>query len=162
MKKLLGITAALAGLGAAAWWVKNNVTVDISKDAETPDETAELDAAEAEAAAKTAAELEAAAGDPVKTAVAKAKGWVRSHVTVTVRKDEEAPAPEEEPEEEPDAEVYAEPAAPAAAPAADEPNPNPVEAAPAAAPVDGDGKLDPTAIADPQDFADWDEQGCKG
>ena len=158
MKKLLGITAALAGLGAAAWWVKNNVTVDISKDAESPEETAELDAAEAEAAAKTAAELEAAAGDPVKTAIAKAKGWVRSHVTVTVKPDDEAPAPDEEPEEEPEAEVYAEPAAPAS----ETPNPNPVEAAPAAAPVDEDGKLDPTAIADPQDFADWDEQGCKG
>lgn len=155
MKKLLGITAALAGLGAAAWWVKNNVTVDISKDAESPEETAELDAAEAEAAARTAAELEAAAGDPVKTAIAKAKGWVRSHVTVTVKPDTETPAAEEEPEEEPDAEVYAEPAS-------ETPNPNPVEAAPAAAPVDEDGKLDPTAIADPQDFADWDEQGCKG
>ena len=158
MKKLLGITAALAGLGAAAWWVKNNVTVDISKDAESPEETAELDAAEAEAAAKTAAELETAAGDPVKTAIAKAKGWVRSHVTVTVKPDAEAAAPEEEPEAEPDAEVYAAPAAPAS----ETPNPNPVEAAPAAAPVDEDGKLDPTAIADPQDFADWDEQGCKG
>lgn len=156
MKKLLGITAALAGLGAAAWWVKNNVTVDISKDAESPEETAELDAAEAEAAAKTAAELEAAAGDPVKTAVAKAKGWVRRHVTVTVKPDDETP--DEDPEEEPDAEVYAAPAAPVS----ETPNPNPVEAAPAAAPVDEDGKLDPTAIADPQDFADWDEQGCKG
>ena len=25
-----------------------------------------------------------------------------------------------------------------------------------------DGKLDVTKIADPADFGDWDEQGCKG
>ncbi len=178
MKRLLGITAALAGLGAAAWWVKKNVTVDIKAEPESPEEEAALDAMEAEAEAKTEAELKAAEGDVFKTAAALAKGWVRRHVTVTRTPDE--PEAEEAPEEEPTEEVYADPADPApvedadpaapapvedaapAAPADDVPNPNPVEAAPAAAPVDENGKLDATTIAAPEDFADWDEQGCKG
>ena len=176
MKKLLGITAALAGLGAAAWWLKKNVTVDIKAEPESPEEEAALDAMEAEAEAKTETELKAAEGDALKTAVALVKGWVRRHVTVTRTPDEpETPETEEAPEEEPAEEVYADPAAPAeeapeapvadaapAAPADDGPNPNPVEAAPAAAPVDENGKLDATTIAAPEDFADWDEQGCKG
>lgn len=176
MKKLLGITAALAGLGAAAWWLKKNVTVDIKAEPESPEEEAALDAMEAEAEAKTEAELKAAEGDAFKTAAALVKGWVRRHVTVTRTPDgPETPETEEAPEEEPAEEVYADPAAPAeevpeapvedaapAAPADDGPNPNPVEAAPAAAPVDENGKLDATTIAAPEDFADWDEQGCKG
>lgn len=40
------------------------------------------------------------------------------------------------------------------------PNVNPVDAA-AAAPVTQNGKLDPTKIASPEDFQNWDELGCQ-
>lgn len=43
------------------------------------------------------------------------------------------------------------------------PNPNPVESGRTeAVPTMPDGKLDATKIADPADFGDWEEQGCKG
>ena len=42
------------------------------------------------------------------------------------------------------------------------PNANPVEGAPAVAPKDENGKFDATKIASPEDFGDWEEQGCKG
>ena len=32
----------------------------------------------------------------------------------------------------------------------------------AVVPVDADGKLDPTRIASPEDFANWDDLGCQG
>lgn len=44
----------------------------------------------------------------------------------------------------------------------DSPNPNPVSNRPAPEPpVMEDGRLDPTKIASPEDFADWDDLGCK-
>ena len=62
------------------------------------------------------------------------------------------------PEDEADAE-----AAPVQAPAGDDtPNANPVELGAVEVPKTEDGKLDVTKIADPADFGDWDEQGCKG
>mgnify|MGYP000377984593 CR=1 FL=1 len=77
----------------------------------------------------------------------------------------EAPAAAEEPAEEP----AREPAAPAAeegkaeepapAPATDAPNANPVQLGAAEAPVSEDGKLDPTRIASPEDFGNWDDLG---
>lgn len=78
----------------------------------------------------------------------------------------EAPAAAEEPAEEP----AREPAAPAAeegkaeepAPATDVPNANPVQLGTAEAPVGEDGKLDPTRIASPEDFGNWDDLGCRG
>ncbi len=78
----------------------------------------------------------------------------------------EAPAAAEEPAEEP----AREPAAPAAeegkaeepAPATDAPNANPVQLGAAEAPVGEDGKLDPTRIASPEDFGNWDDLGCRG
>ena len=81
----------------------------------------------------------------------------------------EAPAAAEESAEEP----AREPAAPAAeegkaekpapAPAtADAPNTNPVQLGAAEAPVGEDGKLDPTRIASPEDFGNWDDLGCRG
>lgn len=64
----------------------------------------------------------------------------------------EAPAAAEEPAE-----------APAPAPAAaDAPNTNPVQLGAAEAPVGEDGKLDPTRIASPEDFGNWDDLGCRG
>ena len=62
-------------------------------------------------------------------------------------------------------ETEAEPAAPAGVhPGADDsaghptPGPDPTEKAP----TTEDGKMDPTAIAKPEDFADWDDLGCQG
>ena len=42
------------------------------------------------------------------------------------------------------------------------PNANPVELGAVEVPKTADGKYDATKIADPADFGDWDEQGCKG
>ena len=52
---------------------------------------------------------------------------------------------------------------PAAAPPAPAgtPNPNPVQDHTDPVPV-VDGKLDPEQIARPEDFADWDDLGCRG
>lgn len=75
----------------------------------------------------------------------------------------ETPAPEAEPAAAPEV-APAEPAqqtAPAA-PAEDLPNINPVEQGPAQTPLTGDGKVDPTKIADPAIAGDWEETGCKG
>ena len=81
----------------------------------------------------------------------------------------EAPAAAEEPAEA-TAQELTEPAAeeakaeePAPAPAAaDAPNTNPVQLGAAEAPVGEDGKLDPTRIASPEDFGNWDDLGCRG
>ena len=51
---------------------------------------------------------------------------------------------------------------PAPAKADETPNANPVELGAVEVPKTEDGKLDATKIADPADFGDWDEQGCKG
>ena len=51
---------------------------------------------------------------------------------------------------------------PAPAKADDTPNVNPVELGAVEVPKTEDGKLDATKIADPADFGDWEEQGCKG
>ena len=64
------------------------------------------------------------------------------------------------PEDEADAEDGT---AETAEPAGDDtPNANPVELGAVEVPKTEDGKLDVTKIADPADFGDWDEQGCKG
>lgn len=57
--------------------------------------------------------------------------------------------------------VSEQPAAPAE-PADDTPNANPVELGAVEVPKTEDGRIDATKIADPADFGDWDEQGCKG
>lgn len=44
----------------------------------------------------------------------------------------------------------------------DTPNANPVELGAVEVPKTADGKYDATKIADPADFGDWEEQGCKG
>ena len=62
----------------------------------------------------------------------------------------EAPAEEEDPAGE----------APAETP--DRPKENPVLKPQAPLPVDEAGRVDPTQIADPADFADWDDLGCRG
>ena len=41
-------------------------------------------------------------------------------------------------------------------------NPNPVQDHTDPVPTTEDGKMDPTAIAKPEDFADWDDLGCQG
>lgn len=42
------------------------------------------------------------------------------------------------------------------------PNANPVDLGAAQKPLTGDGRLDPTRIASPEDFGDWDDLGCQG
>ena len=62
-------------------------------------------------------------------------------------------------------EAEAEPAAPAGVyPVADDSavNPNPVQDHTDPVPTTEDGKMNPTAIAKPEDFADWDDLGCQG
>ena len=76
---------------------------------------------------------------------------------------EEAPAAPEETAAAPVEEAPEAEAAPVQAPAGDDtPNANPVELGAVEVPKTEDGKLDVTKIADPADFGDWDEQGCKG
>ena len=59
--------------------------------------------------------------------------------------------------------VYQPPVAAHAAEAGDDtPNANPVELGAVEVPRTEDGKFDATKIADPADFGDWEEQGCKG
>lgn len=74
----------------------------------------------------------------------------------------ESPAPAD-PENAPaEAEDAAAEVQPAPAEADDTPNVNPVELGAVEVPKTEDGKLDATKIADPADFGDWEEQGCKG
>lgn len=59
--------------------------------------------------------------------------------------------------------VYQPPVAAHPAAAGDDtPNVNPVELGAVEVPRTADGKYDATKIADPADFGDWDEQGCRG
>lgn len=74
----------------------------------------------------------------------------------------ETPAPAD-PENVPaEAEDTAAEVQPAPAKADGTPNVNPVELGAVEVPKTEDGKLDATKIADPADFGDWEEQGCKG
>lgn len=74
----------------------------------------------------------------------------------------ETPAPAD-PENVPaEAEDAAAEVQPAPAKTDEIPNVNPVELGAVEVPKTEDGKLDATKIADPADFGDWDEQGCKG
>ena len=74
----------------------------------------------------------------------------------------ETPAPAD-PENVPaEAEDAAAEVQPAPAKADEIPNANPVELGAVEVPKTEDGKLDATKIADPADFGDWEEQGCKG
>ncbi|MCI6521526.1 hypothetical protein MR478_09250 [bacterium] len=77
------------------------------------------------------------------------------------------PAPESAAPEEPEPEQPAagEPKGPIQIPIEDgddTPNANPVKDATEPAKVGEDGKVDPTTIARPEDFENWDETGCKG
>lgn len=63
---------------------------------------------------------------------------------------------------EPEADVPGEAAQEAPAAEADAPNVNPVELGAVEAPKTADGKIDAAKVADPADFGDWDEQGCRG
>lgn len=74
----------------------------------------------------------------------------------------ETPVAAEEPAEEPAAPAAEEGKAEEPAPATDAPNANPVQLGAAEAPMGEDGKLDPTRIASPEDFGNWDDLGCRG
>lgn len=74
----------------------------------------------------------------------------------------ETPAPAD-PENVPaEAEDTAAEVQPAPAKTDETPIVNPVELGAVEVPKTEDGKLDATKIADPADFGDWEEQGCKG
>ena len=73
----------------------------------------------------------------------------------------EADVPGEAAQEAPDAAPQP-PVAAHPAPAEDTPNVNPVELGAVEAPKTADGKIDAAKVADPADFGDWDEQGCRG
>lgn len=74
----------------------------------------------------------------------------------------ESPAPADPADAPAEAEDTAADVQPAPAKADDTPNVNPVELGAVEVPKTEDGKLDATKIADPADFGDWEEQGCKG
>lgn len=74
----------------------------------------------------------------------------------------ESPAPADPANAPAEAEDTAADVQPAPAKADDTPNVNPVELGAVEVPKTEDGKLDATKIADPADFGDWEEQGCKG
>lgn len=74
----------------------------------------------------------------------------------------ESPAPAEPADAPAEAEDTTAEVQPAPAKADDTPNVNPVELGAVEVPKTEDGKLDATKIADPADFGDWEEQGCKG
>lgn len=142
--RILGTAAAVAVTGAAIYALDKllNQKDPLHVEAVEFPENAETDAAEAEKTAETYAE-----GEAKKTAA-------------------EESTPEQAAEEEPE-QIHIPTPLPdwsEERPIHDDgaPNPNPVEAGPAVAPKDENGKFDPTKIAEPSDFANWEEQGCQG
>lgn len=134
LKKLVGLTIGAAAVGAAAYLLNRNEHTEEYEHIWGPEDEADAEDGTAEAA------------EPADDASAEA---------------EEAPAAPEK------ADAVPTPEAPAAAQAPqsqgnDTPNPNPVELGSVDVPKTEDGKLDVTKIADPSDFGDWEEQGCKG
>lgn len=136
LKKLVGLTIGAAAVGAAAYFLNRNEHTEEYEHIWGPEDEADAEDGTAETA------------EPADDASAEA---------------EEAPAAPEETSAAPVEEAPEAEAAPVQAPAGDDtPNANPVELGAAEVPKTEDGKLDVTKIADPADFGDWDEQGCKG
>ena len=134
LKKLAGLAVGAAAVGAAVYVLQNREHHD--------DEYEHIWGSEDEV------EPETDSAEPADDASAEA---------------EEAPAAPEETAAAPVEEAPEVEAAPVQAPAGDDtPNANPVELGAVEVPKTEDGKLDVTKIADPADFGDWDEQGCKG
>ena len=137
LKKLAGLAVGAAAVGAVAYVLQNREHHDDEYEhIWGPEDEADAEdgtAETAEPADDASAEAEEAPAAPEETAAAPVK-------------------------EAPDAE-----AAPVQAPAGDDtPNANPVELGAVEVPNTEDGRVDVTWIADPADFGDWDEQGCKG
>ena len=134
LKKLAGLAVGAAAVGAVAYVLQNREHHDDEYEhIWGPEDEVEPETDSAEPADDASAEAEEAPAAPEETAAAPV---------------EEAPEAE---------------AAPVQAPAGDDtPNANPVELGAVEVPKTEDGKLDVTKIADPADFGDWDEQGCKG
>ena len=148
--RILGTAAAVAVTGAAIVAldkILNQKDPLHVEEVEFPEE-AEQDAAEAEKTAEAYAEAEAKAADdaaeqpaaPAEVGAPEAPAEPAANEPVTL-----PDLSEERPVYDPEA-----------------PNPNPVEAGPAVAPKDENGKFDATKIAEPSDFGDWEEQGCRG
>ena len=136
LKKLVGLTIGAAAVGAAAYFLNRNEHTEEYEHIWGPEDEADAEDGTAETA------------EPADDASAEA---------------EEAPAAPEGSAAAP-VEKAAEAEAPVQAPASgdDTPNANPVELGAVEVPKTEDGRLDVTKIADPADFGDWDEQGCKG
>lgn len=146
---LIGAAVGVGTYVVGKYLTRNDEDEEIVEDSafdEAAGSAAEEPAAPAQDAADSSAEPEPAAQTPAPEPLA------------------DAPA-EEAPEE--TASAYAEatePGDPVIIPISDDdtPNLNPVKDASEPAKTDGNGKLDPTTIARAEDFADWDETGCKG
>lgn len=142
--RILGTAAAVAVTGAAIYALDKilNEKDPLHVEAVEFPEDAETDAAEAEKTAETYAEGEAkeAAAEESTPAQAAEEEPEQIHIPTPLPDwSEERPIHDD-----------------------GAPNPNPVEAGPAVAPKDENGKFDPTKIAEPSDFANWEEQGCQG
>lgn len=135
LKKLVGLTIGAAAVGAAAYFLNRNEHTEEYEHIWGPEDEADAEDGTAETS------------EPADDASAEA---------------EEAPAAPEGSAAAP-VEKAAEAEAHVQFPASDDtPNANPVELGAVEVPKTEDGKLDVTKIADPADFGDWDEQGCKG
>lgn len=145
--RILGTAAAVAATGAAIVVLdkilNDKAPLHVEK-VEFP-EQAEQDAAEAEKTAQAYAQAQEMAEE---APVAETPAPAASAAAAPVHQPQTIPA------------APADSARPAYDPEA--PNVNPVEAGPAVAPRDENGNFDPTKIADPNDFGDWEEQGCQG
>ena len=147
--RILGTAAAVAVTGAAIVVldkILNQKDPLHVEEVEFP-EDAEKDTEEAEKTADAYAEAEAKEEAKAADAAAEAAAEEAAPETPAPAED----APQTQPETAEERPVY-DPEAP---------NANPVEAGPAVAPKDESGKIDATKIADPNDFGDWEEQGCK-
>ena len=149
--RILGTAAAVAVTGAAIVALDKilNQKDPLHVEAVEFPEEAEQDAAEAAKAAEAYAEGKARAEQAAEAEAAAPEAPAEPEAPAQPAPEEAAPAAEA-------------PAAEAPAYDPEAPNPNPVEAGPAVAPKDENGKFDPTKIAEPSDFGDWEEQGCKG
>ena len=171
LKKLVGLTIGAAAVGAAAYFLNRNEHTEEYEHIVGPEDEVETDSAEPAEDASAAAETPAPA-DPENEHIwgpeDEADAEDGTAETAKPADDasaeaEEAPAAPEETAAAPVEEAPEAEAAPVQAPAGDDtPNANPVELGAVEVPKTEDGKLDVTKIADPADFGDWDEQGCKG
>ena len=154
LKKLVGLTIGAAAVGAAAYFLNRNEHTEEYEHIWGPEDEADAEdgtAETAEPADDASAEAEEAPAAPEETAAAPVEEAPTTKVCPFCKSEiaiEATRCPH---------------CTPVQAPAGDDtPNANPVELGAVEVPKTEDGKLDVTKIADPADFGDWDERGCKG